>query len=228
MSLRIATYNIHRCVGRDGMESPARIAAVLREIDADVVALQEIAHQKGKPGNVLDFLAESIDAAAIEGPTLHASGSLYGNALLTRVAAASVRRVDLSVPRRERRGALDVVLTVNELSVRVLTTHLGLRPLERRRQVKHILSILNADAVDVTVLLGDLNEWFSKGRPIRWLARAFDPLPSPATFPSHRPLVALDRLYVRPRNRLVSLAAHRSRLARKASDHLPLVADLDL
>ena len=70
MPLRIATYNVHRCIGRDGTESPERIAAVLREIDADVVALQELAHRPGTPGDVLGYLAESIDAEAIEGTTL--------------------------------------------------------------------------------------------------------------------------------------------------------------
>ena len=228
MPLRIATYNVHRCIGRDGAESPERIAAVLREIGADVVALQEVAHRPGTPDNVLAYLAESVGAEAIEGTTLRDQRGNYGNALLTRVTSESVRRVDISVPLREPRGALDVVLTVNASTARVVTTHLGLRPAERRYQIRRILSLLEAGSADVTALMGDFNEWYLWGRPLRWLNRTFAPMPSPATFPSHRPFLALDRLWVRPRQQLISLAPHRSDLARTASDHLPLVAELAL
>jgi endonuclease/exonuclease/phosphatase family metal-dependent hydrolase len=228
MPLRIATYNIHRCIGRDGTESPERVAAVLREIGADVVALQEVAHRPGSPDNVLAVLAESIDAEAIDGTTLHDNRGNYGNALLTRVAPESVRRWDISVPLREPRGALDVVLAANDSTVRVVTTHLGLRAAERRGQIRRLLSLLEAGSTDVTVLMGDFNEWYWWGRPLRWLNRTFGAMPSPATFPSHRPFLALDRMWVRPRQKLISLSPHRSALARTASDHLPLVAVLAL
>ena len=226
MSFRIATYNIHRCVGWDGVESPGRIAAVLREIDADVVALQEVAHQPHEPGNVLAFLAGAMGAAAIEGSTLRSPGGHYGNALLTRLPASDIRRVDISVPQRERRGVLAVMLAAGNRSIAVVATHLGLRAAERRYQIDRILSIVGATSADVTVVLGDLNVWFGWKGPLRRLARVFEPVPAPATFPSRRPLLALDRLWVRPRSTLTSLAVHRSRTARMASDHLPLVADI--
>jgi endonuclease/exonuclease/phosphatase family metal-dependent hydrolase len=228
MSFRIATYNIHRCIGRDKVEDPTRIAAVLREIDPDVIALQEVAHQPGSPGNALELLAATIGAVAIEGTTLRKEQGSYGNALLTRVPVTAVHRENISVSKREPRGALDVTLTERRTSVRVVATHLGLRPAERRYQIRRILSLLESIPADVTVLLGDLNEWFLWGRPLRWLQRVFDPLPAPATFPSRRPWLALDRLWVRPHHKLISLGTHQSELARTASDHLPLVADLDL
>ena len=228
MPLRITTYNIHRCIGRDGAESPERIAGVLNEIGADVVALQEVAHRPETPGNVLAYLAESIGARSIEGTTLRDKRGNYGNALLTRVTPDSIRRWDISVPRREPRGALDVVLAANASTVRVVTTHLGLKAAERRFQVRRILSLLTAGSADITVVMGDLNEWYFWGRPLRWLNRRFAPMPCPATFPSHRPVLALDRMWVQPRYRLISLAAHRSALARTASDHFPLVAELAL
>ena len=224
----MATYHIHRCIGRDGTERPERVADVLREIGADVVALQEVAHRPGTPDNVLAYLADSINAEAIEGTTLRDERGNYGNALLTRVTPESVRRWDISVPRREPRGALDVVLAVNDSAARVVTTHLGLRAGERRYQIRRILSLLEAGSADITMVMGDFNEWYLWGRPLRWLNRTFEPMPSPATFPSHRPFLALDRMWVRPRHRLISLTAHRSAQARNASDHLPLVAELAL
>jgi endonuclease/exonuclease/phosphatase family metal-dependent hydrolase len=74
------------------------------------------------------------------------------------------------------------------------------------------------------VLMGDINEWFVWGRPPRWLVSHFQRAPAPATFPSRRPIVALDRIWIRPRRRLLEVRAHESPLARIASDHLPLVA----
>ena len=82
MILRIATYNIHRCVGCDGIEAPKRIAAVLRDIDAEVAALQEVAFDTDGPENILADLARSMDAHAIEGPTLLEQKGRYGNAIL--------------------------------------------------------------------------------------------------------------------------------------------------
>jgi endonuclease/exonuclease/phosphatase family metal-dependent hydrolase len=228
MPLRIATYNIHRCIGRDGTESPERVADVLREIGADVVALQEVGHRPRTPDSVLAYLAEAIDAEAIDGTTLRDKRGNYGNALLTRVTPESVHRWDISVPHREPRGALDALFAINATALRVVATHLGLRPGERRYQIRRILSLLEAGPADVTVMMGDLNEWYLWGRPLRWLKRTFEPMPSPATFPSHRPFLALDRMWVRPRHKLISLAPHRSDLARKASDHFPLVAELAL
>ena len=228
MSVRIATYNIHRCIGRDKVTDPCRIAAVLREIDPDIVALQEVAHRPGQPGNVLDQLASAIDATAIEGTTLLDQNGHYGNALLCRMPHTTVKRVDISVPGREQRGAIVVTLTLYNHSMKIVATHLGLRSAEKRYQVGRILDLFTPGLMQVDVLLGDLNLWYPGGPTLRRLTRTFEPVPAPATFPSQRPLLALDRLYVRPRSKLVALATHKTRLSRVASDHLPLVADLDL
>lgn len=228
MPLRIATYNIHRCMGTDRVAAPRRIAGVLREIDADIVALQEVAHHPGRPGNPLDHLANAIDATAVEGTTLLDKNGHYGNALLCRLPLNSVQRADISVPGREQRGAIAVKLTVNDRLLQVVATHLGLRTAEKRYQVGRILDLFEPASMDVSVLLGDLNLWYPAGPTLRRLDRAFDPVPAPATFPSRRPLLALDRLWVRPRRQLIALTVHKSALSRVASDHLPLVADLDL
>lgn len=228
MSFRIATYNIHRCIGTDGLEMPERTARVLQELDADVVALQEVSHRPDKPGNVLDRLADAIDASAIEGKTMEDRNGHYGNAVLTRVPVSSIHRADISAVNRERRGVLDVTLSVGDHTVKIVATHLGLRSGERKQQVKRILSMVVPNPTDITVLLGDLNMWHRWDRNLRRLHRAFDPQPAPATYPSRLPLLSLDRLWIRPRNKLLAVDAHRSGLARLASDHLPLVADIDI
>jgi endonuclease/exonuclease/phosphatase family metal-dependent hydrolase len=225
--IRVATYNIHECIGLDQRFDPHRTAAVLVELDAEVIALQELRSPFGAH-RTLEFLAERTGMFAVEGPTMLKVGASYGNALLSRTKPLEVRGLDLSFPGREPRGALDVRLLVSGRPLRVVATHLGLRPAERRYQVRRLLDHLVPDPGEELVLTGDLNEWFLWGRPLRWLHAVFSDTPSPATFPAGRPVFALDRLWVRPRALLSTLTVHRSATASVASDHLPLVATLQL
>ncbi len=226
--MRIATYNIHRAIGSDGLERPERTAAVLHELDADIIALQEVGYASGTPGNVLEYLGESIQARVIEGATLRDERGHYGNAVLSRLPVSSVRLHDISVNGREPRGAIDLSLQLNGIEVQIVATHLGLRPGERRRQVERLVPMLEASAADIKILLGDLNEWFLWGRPLRRLHRVFGRTPAPATFPVRWPLLALDRLWVQPLSAIDSLRTHHSATAARASDHLPLLAELNI
>jgi endonuclease/exonuclease/phosphatase family metal-dependent hydrolase len=226
MILRIATYNVHRTVGRDGRRAPHRIAAVLGEINADVTALQEVTYDSIGQQNELDHMAQAAGAGAIAGPTLVEGAGRYGNAVLTRIAPDAVERLDISVPDREPRGALALRLKINGRTVKVVASHLGLRPGERRFQVQRLLTVLDKPAASLTIVLGDFNEWFSWARSLRRLTRRLGASPAPATFPSHRPVLSLDRIWVHPPERLVRISPHRSVLSRIASDHLPLVADV--
>jgi endonuclease/exonuclease/phosphatase family metal-dependent hydrolase len=92
--------------------------------------------------------------------------------------------------------------------------------------MRRLLPLLDNSRAVVTILLGDFNEWLAWGRPLRWIDRRFGRFPAPATFPSRRPLLALDRIWVDPADRLVSLQCHRHVPADRASDHLPLVAEV--
>jgi len=139
-----------------------------------------------------------------------------------------VRLHDLSVEGREPRGAIEVSLGADAAPLRVLATHFGLAPWERRAQARRVLALVNSARAPLEVLLGDLNEWFLWGRPLRWLHRDFAPTPAPPTWPARFPVFALDRLWVRPRGALAALARHDSPAARAASDHLPLRAELAL
>jgi endonuclease/exonuclease/phosphatase family metal-dependent hydrolase len=226
MTLRIATYNIHRCVGRDGIEAPRRIAGVLQEMNADVVALQEVAFASEGPQNILNDLAQAVAAQVISGPTLLEQKGLYGNAILSRIPPQRIDRLDISMPGREPRGVIAIQLRLKDTSIRVVATHLGLRLSERWYQTRRLLPFLKEPKAMVTILLGDFNEWFPWGRSLRRVDRRFGRLPTPASFPSRRPMLALDRIWIDPADRLISLHCHRSKLATLASDHLPLVASV--
>jgi endonuclease/exonuclease/phosphatase family metal-dependent hydrolase len=223
--LRIATYNIHASIGRDGRHDTGRIAHVINELAADVVALQEVQSRHAEP-DALEFLAAETGMTGIPGITMFRQDGSYGNALLTRMPLLETQPIDLSFPRREPRGAIDVTVAARGERLRIVATHLGLRPAERRHQIDLLLARIDRDDPTPTALMGDLNEWFLWGRPLRRLHRRFGETPAPPTFPSRRPLFALDRMWVKPLDRLRRLAVHDSPLARCASDHLPLVADL--
>ena len=226
--LRVATYNIHRAIGSDGREDYERIAGVLGEVSADIVALQEVGYRADVPGNALQGLADRLKAGVIEGVTLQDERGHYGNAVLTRLRADSVVLHDLSVRGREPRGAIELNSRVNGVDVRLVATHLGLRPGERRYQVRRLLPVFEGEGERVDMLVGDLNEWFLYGRPLRRLHRLFGAHRAPATFPARWPVFALDRFWARPRSVVKSLRVHSSPLARVASDHLPLVAELEI
>jgi endonuclease/exonuclease/phosphatase family metal-dependent hydrolase len=143
MALRLASYNVHSAVGRDGRCEPKRILDVIHEIDADVVALQEVeAHDSG--GDMLAWLAGQTGMRAIAGTTLRRHDGYFGNGLLTRREIKAIRLVDLSFRNREPRGAIDIDLACDSgASVHVVATHLGLRPGERRQQVERLLELFD-------------------------------------------------------------------------------------
>jgi endonuclease/exonuclease/phosphatase family metal-dependent hydrolase len=224
--IKLASYNIHLGIGRDGEFRPARIAAVIDEIGADVIALQEIS--LGAPSfNMLRYLGDACCLTAIGGPTLITASGQYGNAMLTGLAHEEVHHWDLSRARCEPRAALEARFSHGSHTFRAIATHLGLRPAERRDQIRTLLKIIENDRAHPTVLMGDVNEWFLWGRPLRWMHRHFQATPALATFPAGRPLFALDRIWVEPRRALKKIEVHVSENARMASDHLPIVATLD-
>lgn len=226
-ALTVATWNIHGAIGADGRYAPARIVDVLRELDADIVALQEVASEQAHE-NFLRDLERETGFHVAAGLLRQRHGDDFGNALLSRYPVQSVEHLDLTVDHYEPRGAIDVCIDVGiALPLRVIATHLGLRPGERREQVRRIISAFERDSPHPTLLMGDLNEWFLWGRPLRWLHAHFRNIPpAPPTFPARRPVFALDRIWVSPSGGVTRLARHSSSLARVASDHLPLVADI--
>jgi endonuclease/exonuclease/phosphatase family metal-dependent hydrolase len=225
-TLTIASYNVHRCIGRDGAHDPARVAKVIDELDADVVALQEVdfGYHVRQGVDQLRVLADATGYASVWGPVLYGARGQYGNGLLTRHEVVEVRNIDLSVPRMQRRGALDVDLHVHGKTVRVIAAHLGLGLREREVQVRRLLEALDGAGETPLILLGDFNEWRPPSQPLRHLHRRFGRTPGVRSFPASLPLFALDRIWVQPRHALVAVEVHNSRRARRASDHLPIRA----
>jgi endonuclease/exonuclease/phosphatase family metal-dependent hydrolase len=229
--LSIASYNLHSCVGLDRSCSPARIAQVLRELDCDIYALQEVDNQPGEheESMQLDYLAKTLQMSAVPGLRIVRHTGEYGNAILTRLPILRVRRHDLSYSRAEPRGAVDVELDLLGHPLRVIATHLGLRRAERRFQWRRLMVAIAEGSMEMPlVVLGDMNEWYRRARTLREAHIAFGEPPAPAGFPSFAPLLALTRIWVRPHAAIESIEAHRSELTREASDHLPLKAVLTL
>ncbi len=221
--LTVATWNIHAGIGMDGHFVPARIATVLQEIDADIVALQEVPLGGEHWPNLLHDLAHATRTVGVDGFTFSVGGRRFGNAILSRYPVLVTRRIDISFGSREPRGALDADIYCHGTRLRVIATHLGLRAAERRAQVARLLQVFDTGDMPM-MLMGDVNEWFVWGHTLRTLVAHFQPVPAPATFPSCLPLLALDRIWIRPRYRLVRVRVHGSPAARVASDHRPLVA----
>jgi endonuclease/exonuclease/phosphatase family metal-dependent hydrolase len=225
----VASYNVHGCVGRDGERDVGRVARVIEALDADVIGLQEVdlVPVDGGRSHQLDLLSHLVGLEVVAGPTREGRNGHYGNALLTRFPVVAVRNLDLSFRSREPRGALDVDLDAAGTILRVVATHLGLSPSERRHQVQRILEAVTADE-RLTVLLGDINEWLVYGRPLRWLHARFGFCRAVRTFPAHFPVFALDRIWVHPSSALRCFEARATPESRAASDHLPVRAEVSL
>lgn len=218
---QVATYNIHRARGLDGKVSLRRIAEVLRQVDADVIGVQEVFEAQAQ------HLARDLGMQLVTGVTVHRSDGAYGNAILTRLPLQGVATFDLSVRTREARGGIRVDLRFHEQTLHIFNVHLGLRRRERAEQVKWLVErhILWEERTGPRIVLGDLNEWFP-GRVGQALRREFTSLRRRLTHPALLPLWPLDRIFWDHAVRGESLRVHQTRLSRVASDHLPLVAKL--
>lgn len=230
--ISIGSYNIHSCIGLDRRRSPSRICAVLKELDCDIYALQEVNNDPGEEDDSqqLEYLSQAMEMAAIPGLRIVRHSGEYGNALLTRLPVLSVHRHDLSFGKwLEPRGALDVELDVDGRALRVIATHLGLSRSERRFQWRQLLAAIAASPPDhPTIVLGDMNEWFPHSATLRDAHKILGKAIAPAEFPSFAPFLALTRIWVRPVQAIVSVEVHRTELSRRASDHLPLRAVIDV
>lgn len=227
--LRIATYNIHKARGLDGRDRLDRIADVLGEIDATVVALQEVFLRQA------DALAELTGMHAVFGPTRRLPRGLYGNLCLSRLPVVGHQRYNLTCRPFEPRGCLRADVDLGHFGagrLHVYNVHFGLHYGERVRQARLLFGIFSRSRLaGPRVVLGDFNEWFHGGAS-RLLRAEFGPpngrRRSIRTHPSPLPVFPLDRIYHDSGVRLLRVGVHRSRLARVASDHLPTYADLRL
>jgi endonuclease/exonuclease/phosphatase family metal-dependent hydrolase len=224
-TLVVASYNVHAFVGNDGRRDALRIAAVLDELGADVVALQEVRCSRDDR-SALELLARRLGASVVRGLVMDRRDEGHGNAVLSRLPLGRLEQLDLSVHGHEPRGAIDVTLETGVEPLRLIATHLGIGVRERRLQVRRLVHALARREPGAVVLLGDMNEWVRGVGALLPLHRTLGRTPGPRTFPASLPLFSLDRIWVTPRSRLHRLWVHRSALARRASDHLPILAEL--
>jgi endonuclease/exonuclease/phosphatase family metal-dependent hydrolase len=231
-TLRVATYNIHRSRGLDGRTNPARIAEVIRSIDPDVIALQEVIGA----GPASKGHAEEIGALAgmgwVMAPTRHLRGSLFGNVVLSRHPITHHAQYDLSWKTCEPRCAQRVDISFGDDTLHLYNVHLGTAFLERRHQAGRLTAILHDRRVGVPkVVLGDFNEWM-KGLATSLLSERLQSidlrkhLRRRRTYPGVFPVLHLDHIYYDGKVEVEKLELPRTRLALMASDHLPLVAEL--
>jgi len=230
-SVRIATYNVHRWQGTNGRNKPdvARAGFVISELDADVIALQEVLRPFEDEGeDPLGQLCEELDLyLAFAVTRRHRRGQL-GNAILSRFPITAISVLDISFSRFERRGALAAQVGHSGSSFGVVATHLSLVDRTRNRQVQSLLNHPKMNA-GPCALLGDMNAWRKcKGsQQLEDNLNLHHNVDWPASFPSSRPMLALDRIYVRHAS-VVDVRNHDTVAARKASDHLPVIADVRL
>nr|WP_305098649.1 endonuclease/exonuclease/phosphatase family protein [Croceibacterium sp. D39] len=230
MELTFASYNIHKAVGVDGRFDPDRIIRVLRELHADVIALQECDRRFGERESVLPkALLDDTPWRAAEVSRRPRSLGWHGNALLVRRDIEIVETEALHLPTLEPRGAVRADLRIEARIVRVLGMHLDLSGLRRRDQVKAVLRHCDdCDGDHPTVLLGDFNQWGTGKRALQELRDSWQVLETGKSFPSRQPLASLDRIVASPEWSCRDARVHHSASATSASDHLPVVARLAL
>lgn len=226
--IRVVSYNVHACIGGDGEFAPQRICEVLHGLQADFIGIQELEDRMVGSERVSEYLAGKLGMHAYRGTTLKRRDAHYGNLLLSAQPALRTRMHDISMPGREPRGVIEAEFAVFERCIRILVTHFGLRARERRRQVDDVLKIVANGETDIDVLLGDFNEWRPGSYAVRALKGRFGAVPRLRTWPARRPALPLDSICVAPVSARRRIDVVTSGAARQASDHLPLVCDLQL
>jgi endonuclease/exonuclease/phosphatase family metal-dependent hydrolase len=226
---RIATYNIQKSIGLDGRRQPQRILEVLRELDADIVALQEVDRRFGRRMTSLppELIAEHTDYRAIPFAARHGSLGWHGNAILVRSSIELLDHRRLTIPMVEPRGAVLADISVQGRPLRVVATHLSLIGACRKLQIASIMAQLHDSEDDYpVVVLGDLNEWRRPSRRLRGLHPHYRVVSPGHSFPSALPTASLDRIITSPEIAVHVAGVHRSEKSRIASDHLPVWAQL--
>ena len=247
-TITVASYNMHRAVGLDGRRDPHRVLEVLREIDADIVALQEADKRIGGRGSTVPH--ELIDSHGLYKPvhlgvrhkrplekTRQRAEKLlrvntrnigwHGNAILVKRHIGVIDTAALDLPTLEPRGAVMAELLIGDRPLRVIGMHLDLSGLWRKRQMRAILDAIAGRPQKMpTVLMGDTNEWRTAAGCLKQLDGEFHIAPTGASFHARHPVAALDRIIVHRDLGIEAAGVHASAAARRASDHLPVWARL--
>jgi endonuclease/exonuclease/phosphatase family metal-dependent hydrolase len=240
--LRVMTYNAHSCVGTDGELNHSRIAAVIATHDPDIVALQELDLARMRSGRLdqAAVIAEQLKMRFHFHPALRVKEEMYGDAILSKWPLTLRHAGELPTVKArlafEPRGALWVTAACGDHEVQIINTHLGLSFKERAAQAQALLGpewLGHPACRQRVVFCGDLNTppCFAVYRTFRSVlqdAALHLHARGRATFPSRLPFLRLDYIFTSSDIRVLNIHAPRTSLTRLASDHLPLIADLDL
>ncbi|GES41371.1 endonuclease/exonuclease/phosphatase family metal-dependent hydrolase [Rhizobium sp. ERR 922] len=235
--IRILTYNVHSCIGTDRKVDPTRIASVIAQTQADIVALQEIDVRRLRTGRIdqASMIASLLKMEAHFNATLTFAEEQYGDAIITNWPTRAVKAGPLP-SRGEPRGALAVEIVIGDVILNVVNTHLGLRGRDRIQQMTTLLGppwLHGSVQPGATILCGDLNA-VPASATYRLIGRLFKDVqlqgkdPARPTFPSRYPLMRLDHIFVSEDIHVMGSAVLQNKLTKVASDHLPLIADLIL
>jgi endonuclease/exonuclease/phosphatase family metal-dependent hydrolase len=233
-TLRIATYNIHRCRGLDGRTNPSRVADVIRSIEPDVIALQEVMGAGPHSPGHAEELGAQLGMGWVMAPTRHLRGALFGNVVLSRHPIIHHAQYDLSWKTCEPRCCQRVDIAFGDDTLHLYNVHLGTAFLERRYQAARLSAIVHDRRIaEPKVVLGDFNEWM-RGLATTLLTERLQSIDLRShlrrrrTYPGVFPVLHLDHIYYDGRVEVVKLDLPRTRRALMASDHLPLVAELKI
>jgi endonuclease/exonuclease/phosphatase family metal-dependent hydrolase len=227
--IRVASYNMRKAIGTDRRRRPERTIEVLNELDADVIALQEADRRFGSRASAIPvaLLDSHSDYKAVELDIRAGSMGWHGNALLVRKDVEVLEHHLFDLPSLEPRGAVLADVRMDGTLLRCVGMHLDLSGLWRRRQAQAILAHLGEREGDPSVvLMGDLNEWSTRGGCLREFAAEHDFAPCGRSFHARRPIASLDRIMVSRDLTVIDSGAHKTACSRRASDHLPIWADL--
>lgn len=230
MELKLASYNIHKAVGTDGRRDADRILTVLREVNADVVALQEVDRRFGRRASVLPRALVVEQGYDIVHLTMRPdSMGWHGNAILVRRGITVLEAAAVHLPTLEPRGAVRADIECEGARLRIVGMHLDLSGLRRRDQLRAVTADLaRCEGECPAVLMGDFNEWSPRGGSLREFADGWQVVTPGKSFPSRQPLAPLDRIVLSREWECTGNGVHHSALAASASDHLPVWATVKL
>jgi endonuclease/exonuclease/phosphatase family metal-dependent hydrolase len=224
-AIRVLTWNIHGALGRNPRFDLARVVALIDRWRPHIVALQEVDSRRDRDVDPFDFLQRTLGEHGIGAKSITTADGDYGQMLISRWPLAETAVHDLSYPEREPRRAIVARVATPQGPLRVVATHLGLSIHERRVQTEKLLGIAAGESIP-TIIMGDFNDWFWVGSVRKALSRALPGRTRFRTFPSVFPLLRLDRIYCRPCG--VFVDCYTDREARHISDHLPVIADVEI
>ena len=230
-ALKVATYNIRKAIGLDQRRNPERILAVLKEIDADIIALQEVDRRFGARVSALPLAMLEAETSWMPVPLAFRPAAIgwHGNAILVRKGMEVRHCQPIDMPTLEPRGAVMAELSVAGHALRVIGVHLDLSGLWRRKQIRALLAAIDASPRHMpTILMGDFNQWSDSGALNELAFHHHRLVQTPKSFHTSRPAARLDRIIVSHDVKVIAADSHISPLSKQASDHLPLWASIQI